>query len=71
MISPYEANPRIGHLEELGHIFLFLEKHLYMGRLAYDSKITDIDEAAFIHNSYLIDFYGDVEEDIATRVLEN
>ena len=63
-MSQYQANPRIGHLEALYHIFAYMKKHLDMGRLAYDLKTPEVDESVFVNNVDWKEFYGDVEEPI-------
>jgi hypothetical protein len=52
LLSQYQANPRLGHLEAIYHVFAYLKRHPDMGRLAYDSKCTDIDER-FFHTTML------------------
>jgi hypothetical protein len=64
LLSQYQANPRFGHLEAIYHIFAYLKKHPDMGRLAYDSKRSDIDEIIFQHNTDWTEFYGDFEEEL-------
>jgi hypothetical protein len=34
LLSQYQANPRVGHLEALYHVFAYLKNHLDMGRIA-------------------------------------
>jgi hypothetical protein len=63
LLSQYQANPRLGHLEAIYHIFSYLKSHLDMGRLAYDSKRPDIDERIFHPQADWKEFYGDVEEE--------
>ena len=70
LLSQYQANPRLGHLEALYHIFAYLKKHPDMGKLAYDSKTPEIDEKAFAHNADWTDFYGDVEEEMPPKMPE-
>jgi hypothetical protein len=62
VLSQYQANSRVGHLETLYHVFAYLKHHLDMGRTAYDSITPTIDESVFLRNAYWKEFYGDVEE---------
>jgi hypothetical protein len=64
LLSHYQANPRLGHLEAAYHIFAYLQKHPARDRLAYDSKQPDVDASIFHHNADWKDFYGDVEEEL-------
>jgi hypothetical protein len=68
VLSQYQANPRVGHLEILYHVFAYLKKHPDMGRIAYDSKSPDIDESVFAHNADWKEFYGDVEEELPRKM---
>jgi hypothetical protein len=68
ILSQYQANPRQGHLEALYHVFAYLKNHPDMGRIAYDSKDVDIDESIFPPNTDWRDFYGDVEEELPTKM---
>jgi hypothetical protein len=63
LLSQYQVNPRIGHLEALYHIFAYMKKHPDMGRLVYDPKLPRIDESAFNNNVDWKSFYGEVEEE--------
>jgi hypothetical protein len=60
-LSQYQANPRIGHLEVLYHVFAYLKNHLDMGWIAYDLLTLEMNESAF-HNGNWTEFYGDVKE---------
>ena len=64
MVSQYQANPRVGHLETLYHVFAYLKSHLDMGRIAYDSKMPEVDESVFAHKADWKELYGDVEEEL-------
>ena len=63
LLSQYQANPRLGHLEAIYHTFSYLKCHLDMGRLAYDSRRPDIDERIFHPQADWKEFDGDVEEE--------
>ena len=41
------ANPRLGHLEVLYHMFAYIKNHKDMGQLAYDPKMPKANEAVF------------------------
>jgi hypothetical protein len=72
VISQYQCNPRVGHIEMLYHIFAFMKSHLDMGRLAYDPRIPDIDEGVFNDaKADWSDFYGDVEEEMLPKMPES
>jgi hypothetical protein len=65
LLSQYQANPRLGHLEAVYHVFAYLKRHPDMGWLAYDSKCPDIDKHFFHHhNAEWKEFYGDVTEEL-------
>ena len=66
-LSQYQACPRIGHLEEAYHIFAYMKSRPDMGRLAYDSATPKIDESAFNLTADWREFYGDVEEELASN----
>jgi Reverse transcriptase (RNA-dependent DNA polymerase) len=68
LLSQYQANPRVGHLEALYHVFAYLKRHPDMGRLAYDPKTPVIDETAFHHTADWHDFYGDVVEELPAKL---
>jgi hypothetical protein len=70
LLSQYQANPRLGHLEAIYHVFAHLKRHLDMGRLAYDSKCPDIDERFFHHNAEWKEFYGDITEELPPNMPE-
>jgi hypothetical protein len=72
LLSQYQADPRLGHLEEIYHVFAYLKRHPDMGgRLAYDSKCPDIDERFFHHtNAEWKQFYGNVTEELPPNMPE-
>jgi hypothetical protein len=47
LLSQYQANPRVGHLEALYHVFAYLKSHLDIGHVAFDPKTPMVDEWAF------------------------
>jgi hypothetical protein len=70
LLSQYQANPRLGHLEAIYHIFSYSTSHLDMGRLAYDSRRPDIDERIFHPQADWKEFNGDVEEELPPNMPE-
>jgi hypothetical protein len=70
LLSQYQANPRLGHLEAAYHMFAYLKNHPDMGRLAFDSHAPDIDESIFNHSADWTDFYGDVTEELPPNMPE-
>jgi hypothetical protein len=70
LLSPYQANPRFGHIEAAYHIFAYLKKHPGMGRLAFDPKASVIDESFFHANANWTDFYWDVTEELPPNMPE-
>ena len=67
-MSQYQAGPRFGHLEVLYNVFDYLKKHKNMGKLAYDSKTTEVNESVFNNNTNWKDFYGDMEEELPPKI---
>ena len=67
LLSQYQANPRIGHLEALYHVFAYMKKHPDMGRLVYDPKAPEINESIFNNNADWKSFYGDVQEELPPK----
>jgi hypothetical protein len=47
LLSQYQANPRVGHLEALYHVFAYMKSLLDIGCLAFDPKSPMVDESAF------------------------
>jgi hypothetical protein len=47
LLSQYQANPRVGHLEALYHVFAYMKSHLDIGHVAFDPKTPVVDESAF------------------------
>ena len=70
MLSQYQANPRVGHLEVAYHIFAYLKKHPDMGKLVYDPIKPPANESAFRPNADFSDFYGKVEEELLPNMPE-
>jgi len=70
VLSQYQANPRLGHLEAAYHIFAYLKKHLDWGRLVYDGKTPDINESHFNSKADWTEFYGDIVEELPPNMPE-
>ena len=70
LLSQYQANPRVGHLDALYHIFAYLRGHPNMGRIAYDHKEPKVDYRAFNETADWTSFYGDVEEELPPKMPE-
>lgn len=70
LLSQYQANPRIGHLEAAYHVFAYLKSHLDMGCLAYDPVDPDVDESVFNSKADWTEFYGRVEEELPSNMPE-
>lgn len=63
MMSSHLALPRVGHLEELFHLFGCLDKH-HNAKLVFDPKEPKIDEEAFAPKDWFNSIYGEVEEEL-------
>mmetsp|Transcript_6957 Transcript_6957/g.15349 ORF Transcript_6957/g.15349 Transcript_6957/m.15349 type:complete len:138 (-) Transcript_6957:553-966(-) len=61
MMSSYQANPRVGHLEALYLIFHFLNKNP-MKRVVFDPREPELDFSTF-RNADWKEFYCDVKEE--------
>lgn len=68
LLSQYQANPRLGHLEALYHVFAYMKSHVDMGRIAYDPKRANVDETVFNDGADWADFYGEVEEELPPKI---
>lgn len=62
IMSQYQMNPRVGHLEALYLIFHYLWKNPKK-RLVMDPVAPYIDESVFVSNADWTEFYGDVVEE--------
>ena len=58
MLSSHLALPRIGHLEQLFHIFAYLKKK-HNSEMVYDPTDVDIDRSAFPAEDWSYSIYGD------------
>jgi hypothetical protein len=70
LLSQYQANPQLGHLKAIYHMFTYLKKYPDMGRLAYDSKCQDIDKHIFNPNVDWKEFYDQTEEELPPNMPE-
>jgi Reverse transcriptase (RNA-dependent DNA polymerase) len=68
LLSQYQANPRIGHLEALYHIFAYMKKHPDMGRIVYDPITPEVNENAFVQQADWTEFYGNVVEELPAKM---
>jgi hypothetical protein len=68
LLSQYQANPRVGHLEVMYHVFAYLKNHLDMGRIAFDSLTPMVNDSTFQCNADWTDFYGDVQEELPHKM---
>jgi hypothetical protein len=60
LLSQYQTNPRVGHLEALYHVFAYMKSLLDIGCVAFDPKSPMVDESAFINGMDWKEFYGEV-----------
>ncbi len=67
LLSQYQTNPRVGHLEVLYHLFVYLKNHLDIGWIAYDTLTPEIDESA-CQGGNCSEFYIDVQEEIPPKM---
>lgn len=63
MMSSHLALPRVGHLEELFHLFGYLDKH-HNAEMVFDPTEPEIDEEAFAPKDWSNSIYGGVEEEL-------
>ncbi len=60
LLSSYLAQPRVGHLQQVLHIFAYLRCH-DQSTIVFDPNHVDWDEEQFKKYDWT-DFYGDVKE---------
>ena len=63
LLSSYNANPRVGHLQAVYDVFGYLMSH-GRSKLVLDPSKPKLDESVFRSNVDWKDFYGDVEEEL-------
>jgi hypothetical protein len=68
LLSQYQANPRVGHLEALYHVFAYMKSHLDIGRVAFDPKTPVVDESAFNNGADWKEFYREVQEELPPKM---
>lgn len=68
-MSQYQANPRIGQLEGLYHIFGHLKKRQKQ-KIVFDPTTVEVDESCFYHGADWTEFYGDVAEELPPSMPE-
>jgi hypothetical protein len=68
LLSQYQANPRVGHLEALYHVFAYMKSHLDIGCVAFDPKTPVVDESAFNNGADWKEFYGEVQEELPPKM---
>jgi hypothetical protein len=68
LLSQYQANPRVGHLEALYHVFAYMKSHLNIGHVTFDPKTPMVDESAFNNGADWKEFYGEVQEELPPKM---
>jgi hypothetical protein len=68
LLSQYQVNPRVGHLEALYHVFVYMKSHLDIGRVAFDPKTPVVDESAFNNGADWKEFYREVQEELPPKM---
>jgi hypothetical protein len=68
LLSQYQVNPRVGHLEALYHVFAYMKSHLDIGRVAFDPKTPVVDKSAFNNGADWKEFYGEVQEELPPKM---
>jgi hypothetical protein len=69
MMSSHLALPRSGHLQQLFHLFSYLDKH-HNAELVFDLTEPEIDMEAFAPKDWSNSIYGDVKEDLPPNMPE-
>ena len=67
-MSQYQANPWIGHLGVLYHIFAYLKSNTKIGHTGYDLTGMNVDLSVFSDNTYWMEFYGGIEEELPPKM---
>ena len=68
LMSQYQDNPQIGHLEVLYHMFLYLNSHMQVGHIGYNPMGPNVDFLLFNDNVNLAEFYGDIKEELPPKI---
>ena len=69
LLSQFLANPRVGHLEVVYHIFAFLKSHPKL-KMVFDPMNVNLDESCFpqVPIDEWKEFYGDVAEELPVKM---
>ena len=70
LMSQYQANNWIDHLEVLYHIFDYLKSHTKMGRIGYYTIGMNVELLVLNDNADWTNFYGDVDEELLPQMPE-
>jgi hypothetical protein len=68
LLSQYQANPRVGHLEALYHVFANMKRHLDIDCVAFDPKTPVVDESVFNNSTDWKEFYGEVQKELPPKM---
>jgi hypothetical protein len=64
IMSQYSASPRVGHIEAVYHIFVYLASHPFGNKIVFDATTPALlDENSFQHDVDWKPFYGDIVEE--------
>jgi len=63
LLSQYSAQPRLGHIKAVYHIFAYLDKHIE-SKIVFDPALPEVDELVFVDGGDWKDFYGNKEEEL-------
>jgi len=68
LLSSYLYQPRVGHLEQVYHIFAYLKSH-ENSTVVFDPNYVSWDDEPFVNGDWT-EFYKDAKEQIPTRAVE-
>jgi hypothetical protein len=68
LLSHYQLNPRVGHLEAFYHVFAYMKSLLDIGHVAFDPKTPVVDKSAFSNGADWKEFYGEVQEEVPPKM---
>ena len=68
LLARFQANPRVGHLEQMFHVFAYLKKY-NRSRLVFDWTEPELDESVFKQCDWK-DYYPDAKEPIPPNAPE-
>jgi len=63
MMSSHLALPRVGHLEELFHIFVYLKKYA-TSEMIFDPNLPEVDMSDFPEGNWNYYMYSGEQEDL-------